>query len=656
LSSKELTSVDAAEDGGAPNAGRRPARLFDHVTSLANSAGTLWVFGIMLLITADVVARGLFDHPIRGVAELVGYSIAGAVYLQLANTLHVGRFTRAEMMIGSLPATRPIAGAIYHIFFNALGACVFALIAHGAWLKFEEAWPDLVFGAAGAFTIKVWPLRLIMTAGALLAAFEFLIHLRRSLVALVRALGARWRGGAAGPVGWGPLALLVIAVGLVVVTALSDLSRLQVGALSFVGILLIIYLGGHIAVGLITLGVLGIWIMMGNPTIALNMLKIASTEFLRNYVFGVIPLFVMMGLLVSESDIGKDTYSVARWMLRRIKGGLGVATVAANAVFAAITGSSIASAAVFTKIAAPEMLAHGYSSRFAVGTVAGSSVLGMLIPPSLLLIIYGFVTEQSVGILFLAAVLPGIVLAVAMGAAIIGMAHFRPDLVGTPSQDEAAAETPASAALKLAPILVLIAVVLGGIYAGLFTPVEAGAIGALGALILAALKRRLTPGRLWRVLIETGHISVSILFLILAANVYARMLALSGLPQHMGELIGAAHLGFYGFMALYVVMLITLGMFLDSTSIILIVLPFVLTIIKGYGADLVWFGIVTVIAVEMGLLTPPLGLSCYVVQSTLGDDRVTLKDIFAGAFPFVVIMLIVTILLIAVPGLTLLFV
>ncbi len=658
MTSAALAEPNGAEPSGAPPTEWRPVVLFTRLTSLSNSVGTLWVFCIMLMITADVVARGAFNQPIRGVAELVGYSIAGAVYLQLANTLHVGRFTRAEMLIGSLRTNRPIAGAIYYGFFNAIGVCVFVLIAHGAWLKFEEAWPDLVFGATGEFTIKVWPLRLIMTFGAVLAALEFLILFARNISDLIRALHERRRAGAdRKPVGWGALALLVVAVALVLLAASSELSRVQVGALSFAGILLFIYMGGHIAIGLITLGVLGIWIMIGNPNIALNMLKIASTEFLRNYVFGVIPLFVLMGLLVSESDIGKDTFSVARWMLKRIKGGLGVATVAANAIFAAITGSSIASAAVFTKIAAPEMFAHGYSPRFAVGTVAGSSVLGMLIPPSLLLIIYGFVAEQSVGVLFLAAVLPGIILAVAMAAMIVGMAHFRPDMVGTPSEDDLAEESVSSAAIKLAPILVLIGLVLGGIYAGLFTPVEAGAIGALGALVLAVLKRRLTMTKLWRVLIETGHISVSILFLILAANVYGRMLALSGLPQQMGELIGAAELGFYGFMALYIVLLIILGMFLDSTSIILIVLPFVLTIVQSYpNVDLVWFGIVTVIAVEMGLLTPPLGLSCYVVHSTLGDDRVTLKDIFAGAFPFVVIMLLVTILLIAVPGITLLFV
>jgi len=345
---------------------------------------------------------------------------------------------------------------------------------------------------------------------------------------------------------------------------------------------------------------------------------------------------------------------VARWIMRPIKGGIGVATVGANAIFAAITGSSIASAAVFTKVATPHMIDNGYSSRFAVGTVAGSSVLGMLIPPSLLLIIYAFVTEQSVGALFLAAIIPGIILAVAMGVMIIGMAHFWPQLVGTPRQDDLDDENAVSAFFKLLPILLLVVLVMGGIYGGLFTAIEAGAVGAMGALIIALMKRRLTLAKLWSVLVETGHVTVAILFLILAANIYGRMLALSGMPQQMGELIAGLDLGFVGFIAIYVLVLVVLGMFLDSVSIMLIVLPLVSHIVTDrFGADLVWFGIVTVIVVEMGLLTPPLGICCYVVKSVLNDDRVSLKDIFVGSFPFVCIMLVVAILLIAFPGISL---
>jgi C4-dicarboxylate transporter DctM subunit len=663
------------DDGGTLRTPWRSAVLFGHFTSLANIAGTAAIFGLMCLICADVLARNLdllsvvaraacFNcggliptlegKPLREAHELVSYAIVGAVYLQLSNTLYVGRFTRAEMLIVSLESNRPIAAAVFNSFFSLLGVIVFALIVNGGYLKFLEAWPDLVFGNAEAFEILVWPLRAIICFGALLTALVYLFQLGEGISDLFRAIARRRILAQPKSVGWMPIGFLFGAAALVALAAVSDLSRVQIGALSLVGIVIMICLGIHIAVGLIAIAFIGMWIMMGDTTIALNTVKLASNEFLRNYFLGVVPLFVLMGLLVNESGIGKDTFDVARWIMRPIKGGLGVATVGANAVFAAITGSSIASAAVFTQVATPHMLDYGYSSRFAVGTVAGSSVLGMLIPPSLLLIIYAFVTEQSVGALFLAAVIPGIILAIAMGLMIVGMAHFWPQLVGTPRMDDMEGENPASAFIKLLPILLLVALVMGGIYGGLFTAIEAGAVGAMGALIIALVKRRLTMRKLWSVLVETGHVTVAILFLILAANIYGRMLALSGLPQQMGTVISGMDLGFVGFMAIYLVVLVILGMFLDSVSIMLIVLPLVSAIVTDrFGADLVWFGIVTVIVVEMGLLTPPLGICCYVVKSVLNDDRVSLKDIFVGSFPFVVIMLVVTILLIAFPGISL---
>ncbi|MBM3531113.1 MAG: TRAP transporter large permease subunit [Alphaproteobacteria bacterium] len=297
------------------------------------------------------------------------------------------------------------------------------------------------------------------------------------------------------------------------------------------------------------------------------------------------------------------------------------------------------------------MIQHGYTPKFAVGTVAGSSVLGMLIPPSLLLIVYGFVAEQSVGILFIAAIVPGLMLATAMAVAVFAMAHLWPAFVGNPSVDDMAEENLASAAVKLLPIAALITLVLGGMYGGFYTPVEAG---AAGALVIGLVRRRLTWGRLRTVLVETGHVTVAILFLILAANIYGRMLALSGFPQMLSSLIADAHMGYYAFMAVYVLMVLVLGMFLESISLMLIVLPLTLPIVTGFGGDLVWFGIVSVIAVEMGLLTPPLGIAVYVVRSTINDPRVTLNQVFIGAAPYVAIMLIVTVALIAFPKILLL--
>jgi tripartite ATP-independent transporter DctM subunit len=209
---------------------------------------------------------------------------------------------------------------------------------------------------------------------------------------------------------------------------------------------------------------------------------------------------------------------------------------------------------------------------------------------------------------------------------------------------------------KIAPLVTLVLLVLGGIYGGIFTPTEAGAVGALGALIIAAIRRSLDRKVLWNVLVEAGHIVASILMLIVAATMYSRMLGISGLPNELGTWIAGADIGLYGILAIYVLVLIVLGTILDTTSIILIMVPLFLPVLAPYNVDLVWFGIITIVGAEIGLLTPPLGISCYVIKSTLDDDRISLFDIFAGAFPFAVIMLLVLIVLIAFPQLSLMLV
>ena len=623
-----------------------------------NRAGTLWVFGVMFLICADIAARNLFAAPIRGVPEIVAYSIVGIVYLQLANTLHAGRFTRAEILLDWLDLRRPFAGRVFRAAFDLVGLVVFAVVTAGVWPGFADAWAESeVAGVPGDFTFIVWPFKLLVVVGAAATAIEFAVQLARNALAGVDAWRDAGQPASAARRGWGWLAALSAFVLLAWLMSAAELSNVQIGTLSIFCMLVLIYAGMPIGLALMLLGFVGIWMMKGNTIVAERTLALAASEFLRNYFFGVVPLFVLMGLLVSESDIGKETFDVARRVLRRLRGGLGIATVAANAIFAAITGSSIASAAVFTRVATPEMLSHGYTPRFSVGVVAGSSVLGMLIPPSLLLIVYGFVAEQSVGILFVAAIIPGVILAVAFALLILAMAKWRPHWIGDLARETEEEFTgPVLAdALKLLPIFLLVALVIGGIYGGIFTPTEAGAAGAAGALVIGLVRRRLDWRKLWGVLVETGHITVSILFLILAANVYARMLALSGLPQQTDEFIGSTGLGFAGFIALYLVLLILLGMILDSISIMLIVLPLALPVLFQFGGDPVWFGIVTVIAVEIGLLTPPLGITCYVVKSTLDDERITLNQIFIGAAPFAVVMLAVTVLLILIPEISLVF-
>lgn len=439
------------------------------------------------------------------------------------------------------------------------------------------------------------------------------------------------------------------------------MTGLEVGLLSVVLILVLIYSGMHVPVALGLVSFFSVWFLRESPEPAIYVLTLSTLK-IEDYYFAVIPLFVLMGLLVSQCELGRDIYEVSNYLLRKIKGGLGVATVAANTAFAAITGVSIASASVFARVSVPEMRRFGYNPRFAVGVVAGSSVLGMLIPPSVMLIVYAIVVEISVADMFKAGIVPGLMLAAAYVIAIVSMAIFFPNYVGGQDEEsrrkieEEGSLTGKQILHKLTPFVVLILLVLGGIYGGLFTPTEAGAVGALGALVVAALKRKLNKTVLWKVLGETGHIVASLLLLIIAATMYSRMLAISGLPTEFGAWINSQNLSLAVILVIYVVALILMGTILDTTSIILIMVPLFLPVMQPYGIDLIWFGIITIFGAEIGLLTPPLGISCYVIKATLPDKDISLFDIFAGAFPFAVIMLAVLIILIAFPGLSLVFI
>lgn len=433
------------------------------------------------------------------------------------------------------------------------------------------------------------------------------------------------------------------------------MSGIEIGMMAVVLMLALIYFGMHISIALMLVS-FGAISALRNPELATRMVAAAANDSLGSYLYGVVPLFVLMGLLVVISGVGRDTFDVFQWFTRKIRGGLGIATVGANGIFASITGISVASAAVFTKVAVPEMRRHGYTPKFSVGVVAGSSVLGMLIPPSLLMIVYGVLAEQSVGRMFIAGIIPGIMLAVSFCLAILLLAYFRPSFMlqpqGALEEHVVMDETPLSLLLKLVPIFALMTLVLGGLYSGFFTPTEAGGVGAFGALLLALLKRRLSPAKFYQVLGETGYVAVSILFLILAASLYSRMLALTGLPLAIAQWVTAMELTAYHFLFLYLLVVILMGCIIDSVSIMLIVLPIVLPIAQFFGMDLIWFGVITVVAVEIGLITPPFGISVYTVKAALDDRSVPVKEIFKGVVPFLGAMLFVLLILALFPVLS----
>jgi C4-dicarboxylate transporter DctM subunit len=615
---------------------------FGRLISLANGAGVVWIFALMFLICADIVARTAFDSPIRGVAEIVSLSLVATVFLQLASAIRAERLTRAEFLFRMIQSRKPVLSSAWSGIISLVGLGICLVIAIGIAPDLSRAFRTQEFaGVQGLFAIQVWPIKFLVFIGSIVAAIEWGRRLWTGLTADRNKTTYRLA-----------VILLAIVAMMSVLFWLSNAEPRLIGIFMVVTVLALMALGMPIAIALLFTGFLGLAVLKQDISVAMKTMALAAEGTVSEYVFVSVPLFVLMGLFVSVSEIGRDAFRAAQWIFGGIRGGLGIATVAANAIFAAITGISIASAAIFAKIAVPEMVREGYTPKFAVGLTAGSSVLGMLIPPSILLIIYGVIAEVSIGNLFKAAVIPGVILAAAFAIAVPVMTVLWPSVVGRVEKRKTVAADAGRTLLGLVPVAVLIVLVLGGIYGGVFAPHEAGAAGALAAMVLALIKRRLDWPKLWEVIRESGGVTVTILFLIIAASTFSRMLTLTDLPQDIAAFLGGSGLGMFGFLSFYLLLLIVLGTVLDSTSILLILLPLALPVVSSLGGDLIWFGIVTVIGVEIGLLTPPLGLSVYVIKSSLDDETISLGTIFAGSLPFVLITLAVTILLMVFPELT----
>ena len=623
------------------------ARISFWMSMLASS--TIAFF--MLLICVEILSRAIFSYPIKGVQDFVTYAIVACVFVQLGSCVRDNKLIAADFLMQGWVSRKPLLASAAHVLFYVVAT--YLLWRASIWLlnDFQKSYRSSEFtGAIGAFQLTIWPFKLAVFIGCAFAGIEVARQTIIHFVGLWKNIrkGDLLANGALG----GAVFFLIIGLFLYFLGS-SSLSPVAIGLICFAGLFFLVACGMPVAFALFAMAFLGIWLIRGRFKIAHNLLGLASSSATRSFAFGVVPLFVMMGLILDRAGVGRDAFQVAVVLLHKVRGGLGIATVAANAVFAAITGSSIASAAVFSRIAVGPMVEAGYTRRFAVGVVAGSSVLGMLIPPSLLLIVYGLLSEVSIGKLFIAAILPGVLLAFSFGILNVFMATFAKKFVGEVKAIDTADMNFSEMVRNLLPIIFLIFLIMGGIYGGFFSPTEAGAVGAMGAFLVAFFKGKLTLDVVKTVILDTGYIAAGILFLITAANMFAGMLALSTLPTQMAGFISSANLSFFGFMVAYFILVLFLGMILDSVSIMLIILPIALPVVTAFGGDLVWFGVVSVIAIEIGLLTPPFGLSVFVVKGSLPEGFVTLGDIFIGTAPFVITMIFVTFILIIFPQITL---
>ncbi|MCC0029765.1 MAG: TRAP transporter large permease [Brucellaceae bacterium] len=433
------------------------------------------------------------------------------------------------------------------------------------------------------------------------------------------------------------------------------MSNLELGLLSLPVFLVLIFLRIPIGLAMLLCGMAGTTLITGSPTAILSRFKTEVYSTFSSYSLSIIPLFLLMGQFATLGGMSKALFRLAELWLGHRRGGVAMAAVGACAGFGAICGSSLATAATMSKVALPELKQYGYSGSLATGTLAAGGTLGILIPPSVVLVIYAILAEQNIAKLFVAAVIPGILAALGYMLAISIYVRLWPQSAG--SRAPAPYGERFSAFLDVWPVLLVFLLVVGGIYFGWFTPTEAAAVGALGTGFIAWLNGGLTLATLKESILATAQATAMIFLIVLGAEIFNGFLALSQLPQSIATFVTGQ--GYNPWVVLVAILLIylVLGCVMDSLSMILLTIPIFYPIVIGldYGMSVeafsIWFGILVLIVVEVGLITPPVGLNLFIINSM--DDETPIGETFRGVLPFVISDLARTALLVAFPGITL---
>jgi C4-dicarboxylate transporter, DctM subunit len=417
-----------------------------------------------------------------------------------------------------------------------------------------------------------------------------------------------------------------------------------VAALGFVVLFALMLLRVPVGMAMGLVGVTGFSYLVGSGP-ALKLIAQTSMRTVTDYTFGVIPMFLLMGAFVSASGVSRELFGAANAFVGHKKGGLGVATIAACAGFAAISGSSVATAATFSAVAYPEMRRYRYPQSFATGVIAAGGTLGAMLPPSTVLAVYGVITQQDIGKLFVAGVLPGL-LAVSMHMitiAAIGVA--RPSfLPAGPKRDW---RQRLEALRHVWAPLLLFALVIGGLYGGVFTPTEAGGVGAAGAFLIGVARGRLSPADIRASLLQATRTAAAVFTVLIGALLFGYFLTVTQTPQKVTEFLTSLGVGPYGALALIMLMYLALGCLMDAMAMIILTVPIVFPVVTAMGFDPIWFGVIIVMTVELGLIHPPVGMNVFVIKSVVKD--VKFSTIFAGVAPFIVADILRLIILIAFP-------
>jgi tripartite ATP-independent transporter DctM subunit len=424
-----------------------------------------------------------------------------------------------------------------------------------------------------------------------------------------------------------------------------ELSSDAVAVIGFVTLFGLMLLRVPVGMAMGLVGVSGFGYLVGAEP-ALKMVGQTSMRIVTDYTFGVIPMFLLMGAVASRTGMSRELFQAANRFVGHWRGGLGIATIAACAGFAAISGSSVATAATFSTVAYPEMRRFGYPQSFSTGVIAAGGTLGAMFPPSIVLAVYGLITQQDIGKLFIAGILPGF-LAVALYMLTIGaIGRARPGWLPTARKSDWAERVRAVRDVW-APMLLFV-FVIGGLYGGLFTPTEAGGMGAGGAIIISFVRGRLSRQDLLQSLLQATRTAAAVFTVLIGAILFGYFLTVTQTPQKVTEFITGLGLAPTGALVLIMLMYLVLGCLMDAMAMVILTVPIIFPAITALGFDPIWFGVIIVMTVELGLIHPPVGMNVFVIKTVVQD--VTFGTIFAGVIPFVLTDIVRLAILIAFPA------
>lgn len=643
-------------------------RLIDRFSDITGALGALAVLVMTGIVCYEVFSRYVLNEPTYWVTEVATYILVGMVFVALATAQKAGTHIQVELLLGAL--TPPVRARV-DLVASWIGCF---LVVFAAWQMIAFNYQEFVHDTRdwGLLSTPQWIPQSPVSLGFIAFALAILADIYRTKAP--RTAAARWIVPVTGvalaiilsmlgpltvPIAgtrfdWGTVAIsvaFVIAalawsgprITLAVVAILAslalvfwsarDLSLVPIGILLVATMLFLLLLGVRIALALGTAGMLGLYFLL--PQAQLSVLAERSWSSVNSFTLTAVPMFVLMSALLLRSGVTTDMFdALVRWF-GRTPGGLAHASVGASAIFAAVSGSSLATAATLGTVACPEMIRRGYSARLTYGVTAAGATLGIMIPPSIAMIIYGSTVGAPINVLFIAGIVPGLILALGFMGGVLVWSTAVPG--AAPRGDAYTWREKTSSLIGMAPFATVIVTVLGSLYAGIATPTEAGALGAAIAFALCALRRKLSRDMLYGTALETVRVTSFLLLIVVGAAILSWVLDYLRLPRTLVEVVRAAELARWTVVAVIALLYIVLGMFVESISMMLMTLPVTFPIVTALGFDPIWFGIFLVVMVEVGLITPPVGLVLFVLRGLSVD--VPLKEIVYGVLPFVGIIL-----------------